>query len=277
MESALAFDIILSQGRVADRTTGAIRGAALTADALLAHFNANLVKVGSPSPAAIDDWTESLPQAHPTLTGLAVAVSRALENDHFPVMVANTCPASIATLPVVAEKHPDAVVLWVDAHGDFNIPDTTDSGYLGGMVLAAACGLWQSGHGAGLNPDHVIVLGGRDIDESEAALMQQANVQIIPPSQANPQNVLHAIAGRKVWIHIDWDSIEPGFVPAAYKVPDGLLPDQLRQILAALPDEQILGLELAEFEASDDDELNNKALSIIIETVSPLLSRRGST
>lgn len=269
----MTFNIILSQGRVADKTPGAIKGAALTADALMAHFDAKLTTIGSPSPSKKDDWTESLPQAKATLNGLASAVSETLETKKFPIMVANTCPASIATLPIVAAKHPDAVVLWVDAHGDFNTPDTTDSGYLGGMVLAAACGLWQSGHGAGLKSDQIIVLGGRDIDESEAALMQKANVEIIPPAQANPQNILRAIAGRKVWIHIDWDSIEPGFVSAAYKVPDGLLPEQLKQILDVLPVEQVLGLELAEFEASDDDTLNSEAVATIIETISPLLSK----
>jgi arginase family enzyme len=40
---------------------------------------------------------------------------------------------------------PDAKIVWFDAHGDFNTPETTPTGYLGGMVLSALCGLWESG------------------------------------------------------------------------------------------------------------------------------------
>ena len=41
---------------------------------------------------------------------------------------------------------------WLGAHGDFNTPETTASGFLGGMCLAGACGLWDTGFGAGLDP-----------------------------------------------------------------------------------------------------------------------------
>lgn len=50
------------------------------------------------------------------------------------------------------------MVLWIDAHVEFNTPDTTDSGYLGGMVLAAVCGLWGSGHSAGRDPSIELIL-----------------------------------------------------------------------------------------------------------------------
>ena len=48
-------------------------------------------------------------------------------------------------------------VVWLDAHGDFNTPATSGSGYLGGMPLAAACGLWDSGYGAGVDPRAVVL------------------------------------------------------------------------------------------------------------------------
>ena len=52
------------------------------------------------------------------------------------------CSVCITTLPARrCAARPDARVLWLDAHGDFNTPDTTPSGFLGGMCLAGACGL----------------------------------------------------------------------------------------------------------------------------------------
>lgn len=188
------------------------------------------------------------------------------------MMVANTCSASLASLPVVARERPDAVVLWIDAHGDFNTPATTDSGYLGGMVLAAACGLWDSGHGAGLRPEQVILIGAHDIDAAEGDLLRQAGVRSISPAEATPEAVLAAIGSGPVWIHLDWDVLDPGYVPAAYKVPGGLLPGQVKAIFAALPAAQIAGLELAEFEACDDAAENARAVSVILDTVGPVFA-----
>lgn len=187
-------------------------------------------------------------------------------------MVANTCAASLASLPVAAKKHPEAALLWIDAHGDFNTPFTTESGYLGGMVLAAACGMWESGHGSGIDPRNVIIIGGRDIDPAEADLMKDAGVRIIAPSKTTPQTVLSEIGDRDLWIHVDWDVLEPAHVPAAYAIADGLLPDILQGIFSTLPKHRIVGLELAEFEASGDWSKDEKALKIIADIVSPLLS-----
>jgi len=269
----MAFDIILSQGRIADRTSGAIPGAALTAAMVGEFIPATVTTVGTPSPAKEDDWSESLPQAHDTLTAISNAVANSLRQNRIPVLLANTCSASLASLPVAARERPDSVVLWIDAHGDFNTPATTGSGYLGGMVVAAACGLWDSGSGSGLRPEQVIIVGGRDIDDEEAALLQKAGVRVIPPSEVTPEAIMKATGDAPVWIHVDWDALEPGFVPAAYKVQHGLLPEQLRALFAALPREKIAGIELAEFEASDDDQANAAALGILKEIVTPLFTK----
>ena len=55
--------------------------------------------------------------------------------------------SALTTLPTALRHRPEAKVLWLDAHGDFNTPDTTPSGYLGGMALAGACGQWDAGLG----------------------------------------------------------------------------------------------------------------------------------
>lgn len=263
-------NLIVSQGRVADRNAGTLVGAALTAQALERRYGLTGVAVGTPSPPARDDWRVSLPQARDTLLGLGEAVAAGLRTGELTVMLSNTCPASIGTLPVVVREHPDAVVLWIDAHGDFNTPDTTDTGYLGGMVVAAACGLWDSGHGAGLRPSQLILLGARDIDVAEGQLLRDAGVRILPPAEVTPSAVVAALNGAPVWVHVDWDSLEPGYVPADYQVPDGLLPAQLRAVFAAIPPQQLLGVELAEFNAPADAARRAAALDIILDIVAPV-------
>jgi arginase family enzyme len=267
----MSIDIVVSQGRIADKTAMTIEGAARTARALAQRTGATPTVVGTPSPPAIDDWRESLPQARETLAGLAKALDAAIARGGLTLLASNTCSASLASLPVVARRHPDAVLLWVDAHGDFNTPETTETGYLGGMVVAAACGLWDSGHGAGLRPQQVIMVGARDIDPPEAELLKTAGVRVIPPAEVSPEAVLAAVGDAPVWVHVDWDVLEPGYVPADYDVPGGLLPTQIRAILAAFPKDRVLGVELAEFNVPADEAKAEAALATILDTVSPLL------
>ncbi|WP_136032392.1 arginase family protein [Microbacterium sp. PF5] len=265
------FSLILSQGRVADRTDGALVGARLVADALSALLGTDAQVVGTPDASRQDDWSEALPAAATTLTGLRHAVDTAISSGATPLLVTNTCAASLGTLPAVAEHHPDAVVLWIDAHGDFNTPDTTGSGYLGGMVLAAACGLWDSGHGAGVDPRQVVVVGGRDIDPAEAELLAAHGVTVLSPGESTPERLRELVAGRPVWIHVDWDVLEPGYIPAAYRVGDGLLPHQIAALFASLPAESVRGVELAEFEAGDAEVPERVSVELVLETVQHLL------
>ncbi|MDQ2661794.1 MAG: arginase family protein [Actinomycetota bacterium] len=264
------FSIIISQGRVADRTDGALRGARAAGEALSAYLDRAPVIVGTPSPCTVDDWSVALPAARQTLEGLRDAVTTTLDAAQVPLLLTNTCAASLGTLPTAAARYPDAVVLWIDAHGDFNTPESTDSGYLGGMVLAAACGLWDSGHGGGLDPEQVIVVGGRDIDPAEADLLTEAGVRVLPPNESTPARVAELVAGRDVWIHVDWDVLEPGYIPAAYRVPGGLLPHQVADIFAALPVDHIKGVELAEFEYDAPEVPSPVSVELILETFQAL-------
>ncbi len=69
---------------------------------------------------------------------------------------------------------------------------------------------------------------------------------------------------------MDWDVLEPGYIPAAYKVPDGLLPHEVAAIFAALPAGAVRGLELAEFEAGEPNVPENLSIELIIETFQQL-------
>ena len=265
------FELIVSQGRIADRKERTIEGALQTARMLEDALGLKGKYFGTPEPAKTDDWTISLPGAKQTLVCLQRAISDSIEASRTPIMVANTCSASLASLPPLAERYPEAILLWVDAHGDFNTPETTDSGYLGGMVLAAACGLWDSGHGNGLRPDQVILVGARDIDPDELAQLRRSGVRILPPEEATPDAVREAVGKAPVWIHVDWDVMEPGHIPADYSVPHGFLPKHLREIFEAIPSGQIVGLELAEFHAPLSESESRVPLKHILSIIEPLL------
>ncbi|KAB0570464.1 arginase family protein [Brucella pituitosa] len=267
--------IITSQGRVADRTPGAIPGALAVAKALAARYDLSVKTVGTPAPAVSDDWREALPQAHETLKGLAAAVSEELTAGRRPLLATNTCSASLATIPQAASQINGLTVLWVDAHGDFNTPETTDSGYMGGMALAGICGLWDSGYGGNVAPEKLVIFGARDIDPEEMETLERKKVTVIKPEAANAQSLLAAIGTGPLWIHIDWDVMEPGLIPAAYAIEDGLLAPQLRDALAAIPASQIAAIELAEFELPEDKQAADHALDLILEITAPLYESIG--
>jgi len=270
----MTIDLHLCQGRLADRKDGTIAGARLTAEALFRRYGMPLTTSGTPAPAVTDDWTESLAQGRATLNALAGNVDASLAAGRFPILVANTCSASLATLPVAARHHPGATLLWIDAHGDFNTPDTTDSGYLGGMVLAAACGLWDSGHGGGIDPLNVVIVGARDIDDGERELLASAGVTVIAPGASFLEEIRNQIGDGPVWVHVDWDVLEPGHIPADYSIPGGLRPDDVRAVFEAIPQGSLKGLEVAEFHAPDPDAFYDAELETILETVGPALEAR---
>ncbi|NPD16069.1 arginase family protein [Xinfangfangia sp. D13-10-4-6] len=269
--------IILSQARIADRTAGAIPGAKSLAEALAEKFALNITDCADQATEngghRADNWDVALDEAGPVLRQLAQATRAALSCQGRAIVIANTCSASLATLPAAATSVSDLALIWIDAHADYNTPATTGSGYLGGMALAGASGLWQSGHGAGIAPARTLILGARDIDAPEAAHIAQHAVQVLPPDQLTVGAVQSWLGRRPVWIHIDWDVMEPGLIPAAYAVAQGVLPNQLQAILAGIPSDQIIGLELAEYELPSDPEAARAALALILDIVSPIVQR----
>jgi len=135
------------------------------------------------------------------------------------VLLASDCSICLATLPVLARREPAARVVWHDAHGDFNTPATSGSGFLGGMCLAAACGRWDSGFGAGLDPRRVVISDGRDLDPRRVVIsdlapaerreVDSAGVQVVPPA-----SVARAVRGERMFLHLDFDILDPEVLSA---------------------------------------------------------------
>ena len=151
------------RGRTSDRTPGAGAGAQALAVSLGGRV------VGEAGEPATRDWSEDLPDCAPVLDAAEEELEAAFAAGALPVLTASDCSICIATLPAVVARHPDVHVVWLDAHGDFNTPETTESGFLGGMCLAAACGRWDAGRGGTVDPTRVHMLGVRDLEPREEA------------------------------------------------------------------------------------------------------------
>ncbi|HET9737669.1 MAG TPA: arginase family protein [Solirubrobacteraceae bacterium] len=219
------------RARTSDRTDGAGAGAEALARALGGRV------VGEASAGAPRDWSEDLPAARPVLEAAAAEVSAALDQGELPLLTASDCTICIATLPTAARRLPGLRVLWLDAHGDFNTPDTTPSGFLGGMCLAAACGCWDAGWPDTLDPAAVSFLGVRDLDPGERIEVDHAGVGTGVPGDG------------PVFVHLDLDVLDPTVLAPQFPVPDGLQAAEVRDVLARLRDEgRLVGLEVTALE-----------------------------
>jgi arginase family enzyme len=261
------------QARVGDRNDLAIAGARSLGALLGERLALTPVLLGHPRPAMGADWKVELDAALPELTAIGAHFDLLMAQGRRPLTASSRCSASLATLPAVAAHRPDACVVWFDAHADLNTPATTGSGYLGGMALSGPLGLWDSGLGAGLALSNVILVGQRDIDPAEQALIDSGAVKHIAPGPDLAAELRAAVAGRPVYIHLDCDVLEPGIVPTEYRCDHGLSLEDLHAAGAVLAEVEIVGLEIAEFQ--DAWEAGGAPVSPgpLIDSLEPVIGR----
>ncbi|MGH6800460.1 MAG: arginase family protein [Methylocella sp.] len=270
--------VLALRGFVCDRYTNAgMQGASLLARAAAARLHAPLRELGGAEPAIYLGWRENLVKAMPYLRDVAGQLDELMRRRRLPFIFANRCGASLATIAAMLRYRRDAKVVWCDAHGDFNTPATTPTGYLGGMVLSALCGLWDSGFGAGLSPDHIVLVGARDLDPGESELIAAHGVRVIAAKDGiiDTARVIEVVDGAPVWLHIDTDVVDPLYLPAEYRVDGGLHPAVLRALLRELVRaSELVGFELTEFEAPKDPESRACAVQAVIRMIEPVLVAR---
>lgn len=264
-------ELILFQGRVGDHNDFAIPGAHALASEIGTATGLLPSIIGQPAPALNTNWDVELEKARQGLANLQDRYDRIYAAGDRAISATSRCAASIATLPSVARYHPDACVVWFDAHADLNTPESTQSGYLGGLALSAPLGLWDSGFGAGLNPKNLILVGQRDLDPFEAQLIREKGVCLIPPGETIADQLQTAIGGRSVYVHIDCDVLNPGIVPTDYVHEHGLSLEQLHGACLAIARNEVIGAEVAEFQSSSNEGSPPASPAHLLQALMPLL------
>ncbi|MDX6681153.1 MAG: arginase [Solirubrobacteraceae bacterium] len=206
--------------RTSDRGAGGALGTRELAELLDARI------VGAPGEPRTCDWADDLRDAHGCLLEAGGQLDDAIEAGRVPILLAPECSIAVSTLPALIRRYPQARVLWLDAHADFHTPQTTSSGYLGGMCLAGACGLWDTGFGAGVDPPRVIMHGVRHVDGAERVALDRGGVHRI--------DVPELLEGLEVFVHLDLDVLDPAVFPARFPADGGLSATDLRAFLAEL-------------------------------------------
>jgi arginase len=233
--------------------------------------------IGSPREAErSSDWTADLREARGLLLEAGGQLEDALGAGRSPVLVSGDCAVAMGTLPVLARLRPDARVLWLDAHGDYNTPDTSPGGWLGGMGLAGACAEWETGLPGAFPPRGLVLCGVRALDDGERDTLARSEAVVIGPSLETLVYLQNALDGAPVFVHLDPDVLDPEFFPAEYPAPGGLTPERLYDLLDAVADGcELIGLEVCSVFGpsgdADPDGLRDH-VDALMEVLDPLLS-----
>ncbi len=261
-------------GRVGDHNDRAMSGAPVIGALLSERLGVPAHRVGTPAPASNQDWEPELEAGRGDLRAMGTRYEEVLAAGQVPVTAMTRCAVALATLPLIAGHRPDAVVVWFDAHADINTPDNTTTGYLGGLALSGPMGWWHTGLGDGLNPAQVVLVGTRDLDEAEQQSVDDGTIALVPPGPDLPERLKDTVAGRPVYVHLDCDVLEPGTVPTDYRIPGGLSLEDLRAAAETLAESELVGLEIAEFETSDNPSQDQQQAVALLDALRPLLAGR---
>lgn len=188
--------------------------------------------------------------------------------------ILGTCGAELAPVSYLNARHQgDLAVVWLDAHGDLNTPQSSPSKRFHGMVLRTLLGDGDSGltglvtrH---LEPAQVVLAGTRDLDPPEREYIAAHRVTIVPPSsmKAGPEVLVAAVRAtgrRHVYIHLDLDVLDPEefpnvIVPASGGVPVTAVERALRKLTATF---DRVGFSVVEYAPGPQD-LTDVVRSII--------------
>lgn len=168
---------------------------------------------------------------------IAEFVARTIAGGDRPIAIAGDCCAAIGVVAGLQRAGLDPVLVWLDAHGDFNTWETTPSGFLGGMPLAMLVGrgeqtLVNAMEAQPVPEVRVILTDGRDLDPGEREALASSGVHHIGDACALLD---HPLMARTMYVHFDTDIVNPLDAPAmSYRAEGGPSADELRSTFRSL-------------------------------------------
>ena len=192
------------------RDVGLATGVPVLAEALAAELGAETVTVES----AGESWNE-VGASMDVVRALAGTVGEVVASGDFPLVLSGVCSSCLGT--VAGLGSPTALgVVWFDAHGDFNTPETSPTGFFDGMPLAMLTGSgWEALRSGveGLRPvdeANVVLVWARDLDAAEEERLVSSDVRLVRPGEP-VEAALDALAARvpDVYVHVDLDVLDP--------------------------------------------------------------------
>ncbi|MGH8534355.1 MAG: arginase family protein [Gammaproteobacteria bacterium] len=215
---------------------------------------------------------------------LARLVSEATQAQAFPLVLESNCYGAIGVLAGLQmstdPSSPRIGMMWIDAHGDFNTPETTLSGMLSGMPVAIATGLClhrlrkQGGLDPPIAPRDVVMVGVRANDPLEQELIDQFGIEMVPAADVKGDcRQLCAAMSRLsstvdlIYMHFDVDVLDESEVASMWlSEPNGPMGTELAaalEVIMAYP--KVAAFGIADINPDEDVEgqMVQSALAVI--------------
>jgi arginase len=247
--------------------------------------------VGTAVPEAVaveDERARYLPQIKATCAQIADLVARAVEQRLLPLVLGGDHTVALGTLGGLARVRGPGGVLWIDAHGDLNTPETSPSGNVHGMALAAALGLGGRDFESDAWPlpavesRRVALVGVRSLDAGERDLLHELEARVFTMSdidrigveRAMRESLEHIAGPGFVHVSFDMDAVDPEVAPGVgTPVRGGLSYREAHLALELVAESGLAGsLEVVEVNPILDSE--NRTARLAVELVASALGAR---
>ncbi|MBX6378980.1 MAG: arginase [Clostridia bacterium] len=217
---------------------------------------------------------------------LADWVEEALREGAVPVVLGGDHSIAIGTVSGAVRALGEVGLVWFDAHGDFNTPETSPTGNVHGMPVAVLVGrghprLLQAARP--LSEASVVLVGVRDLDPGEREALRRSDVHVFTMREIDELGVatvvrravaLAARGGRRVVASVDLDVVDPMYAPGvATPVPGGLTYREAHLAMEILAEAGVLvALEVVEVNPILDT--GNRTAALAVELVASALGQR---
>ncbi len=227
-----------------------------------------------------------LPSIHAVCSQAYAAGKLAMEEGCIPLFIGGDHSLAIGSIGGVSHQGPPGLI-WIDAHGDFNTPETTLSGNIHGMALAVLLGegypeLVQLGRpGPKLLPADVVMIGVRDLDREERSRLRRSGITVYTMHDIDERGIsaiireaLERLEHReRLHVSLDMDSLDPLVAPGVGTTsPGGLTYREAQLLMEIIADSrQLSSLDIVEINPILDQ--RNQTAQVAVELAVSLFGK----
>jgi len=220
---------------------------------------------------------------------LAKVVTETLEAGEFPLVLGGDHSIALGSIAGVTRMHKNVGVIWIDAHADFNTYETTPSGNIHGMILAASVGIGESrlanmgGWSPKVNKQNIVIVGARDLDPNEQVRLRDHAIRVFTMSDIDQKGISDVmrqaitIAGQGndgIHLSLDMDALDPKEAPGVgTPVKGGLTYREAHLAMEMIADSrQLVAMDVVEVNPILDRE--NATALLAVELVLSALGKK---
>lgn len=217
-------------------------------------------------------------------------VHEVLERGNFPLVLGGDHSIAMGTLSGISRSIPDIGLIWFDAHGDYNTSETSGTGNIHGMPLAAATGLGNpklislGGVTPSVREEKTVLIGVRDLDPNEKLLLRNSKITVYSMKKIDEMGMAAVIkealliaghGSNAIHVSFDLDVVDPAIASGVgTPVPGGLSYREAHLALELIAESKMLrSLEICEVNPIVDSG-GNRTASLAVELATSALGKR---